>query len=31
MITKIVKANDYGIDLNKYYHCNVIERAFASI
>ena len=30
-VTKIVKANDYGIDLNKYYHSNVIERAFASI
>jgi HD-GYP domain-containing protein (c-di-GMP phosphodiesterase class II) len=30
-VTKIVKADDYGIDLNKYYHNNVIERAFASI
>jgi len=30
-VTKIVMADDYGIDLNKYYHSNIIERAFASI
>ena len=30
-ITKIVKADDYGIDLNKYYHSGIIEKGLASI
>ena len=30
-ITKIVKADDYGIDLNKYYHTGIIEKGLASI
>ena len=30
-ITKIVKADDYGIDLNKYYHNGIIEKGLASI
>ena len=30
-ITKIVKADDFGIDLNKYYHNGIIEKGLASI
>jgi HD-GYP domain-containing protein (c-di-GMP phosphodiesterase class II) len=30
-ITKIVKADDYGIDLNKYYHNGIIEKGLASV
>jgi HD-GYP domain-containing protein (c-di-GMP phosphodiesterase class II) len=30
-ITKIVRAEDYGIDLNKYYHNGIIEKGLASI
>ena len=31
LITKIVKADDYGIDLTKYYHNGIIEKGLASI
>ena len=30
-ITKIVKADDYGIDMNKYYHNGIIEKGLASV
>ena len=30
-ITKIVKADDHGIDLNKYYHNGIIEKGLASV
>ncbi|MDD1631026.1 MAG: HD-GYP domain-containing protein, partial [Methylococcaceae bacterium] len=30
-VTKIVRAEDYGIDLNKYYHNGIIEKGLASI
>lgn len=30
-IAKIVRAEDYGIDLNKYYHNGIIEKGLASI
>jgi hypothetical protein len=30
-ISKIVRAEEYGIDLNKYYHNGIIERGLASI
>jgi hypothetical protein len=30
-ITKIVKADDFGIDLNKYYLNGIIERSLASV
>ena len=30
-ITKIVKADDFGIDLNKYYHNGIIEKGLASV
>jgi len=30
-ISKIVKADDYGIDLNNYYHNGIIERGLASV
>jgi hypothetical protein len=30
-ITKIVKADDHGIDLNKYYHNGIIEKGLASL
>jgi HD-GYP domain-containing protein (c-di-GMP phosphodiesterase class II) len=30
-VSKIVKADDYGIDLNKYYHNGIIEKSLASV
>jgi HD-GYP domain-containing protein (c-di-GMP phosphodiesterase class II) len=30
-IIKIVKADDFGIDLNKYYHNGILERGLASV
>lgn len=30
-IKKIVRASEYGIDLNKYYHNGIIEKGFASL